>query len=52
VSINNGFFHNVRSEIQRYTAYLRERITEIMERMSTKMRQLGSKISDRFNFSG
>jgi hypothetical protein len=51
-AVNNGFFHNFRDEIQRYGDFLRQKFMEIYARMSVKMRELGTRISDRFNFHG
>ncbi len=48
VSVTNNFLQNVRDEIQRYGIYLRQKFMEIINRM----KQFGTKISDRFNFSG
>ena len=52
VAINNGFLQNFRDEVQRYSAYLRQRFTEIINRMREKMRQFGASITDRFSFNG
>ncbi len=52
VAVNNGFLQNFRDEMQRYGAYLRQKLTEIIDRMREKMRQIGAKISDRFSFNG
>lgn len=38
--------------MQRYSAYLREKFLEIVNRMREKMQQFGTRISDRFNFNG
>ncbi|CAF0922524.1 unnamed protein product [Adineta steineri] len=52
VAVDNNFFNNVRDEIQRYGVYLRQKLMEMFDRMREKMRQFGTSISDRFNFSG
>jgi hypothetical protein len=52
VAVNQGFFENFREEMQRYGAYLRQKIMEIMNRMGEKMKHFGARISDRFNFNG
>ncbi|CAF1173696.1 unnamed protein product [Rotaria sp. Silwood1] len=51
VAINNHFFQNIRDEIQRYAAYIRQKFMEIMNRMREKMRKLGARISNSFNFN-
>jgi hypothetical protein len=48
-NINNGFFQKVLDELKRYGAYIRERFLEIVERIRKKLRQFGSRISERFN---
>jgi hypothetical protein len=52
VAVNNGFFDNFRDEMQRYGVYLRQKFMEVIDRMREKMKQLGARISDRFNFNG
>lgn len=52
VADNNGFFQNFRDDMQRYAAYLREKFMEIVQRMREKMRHLGSRIGNQFNFNG
>jgi hypothetical protein len=52
VGVDSGLFQHFRDEFHRYSAYLRERFMHIVQQMREKMRQFGSKISDRFNFNG
>ncbi|CAF0947858.1 unnamed protein product [Rotaria sordida] len=52
VAVDNHFFRHIRDEIQRYAAYIRQKFMELMNRMTDKMRQLGTRISNTFNFNG
>ncbi|CAF1155365.1 unnamed protein product [Rotaria sordida] len=52
VGVDNHFFRHIRDEIQRYAAYIRQKFMELMNRMTDKMRQLGTRISNTFNFNG
>ncbi len=52
VPVNNGFFENLRDDIKRYSAYLRQKFMEIIDRMREKMKHFGARISEQFNFNG
>ncbi|CAF3239701.1 unnamed protein product [Rotaria sp. Silwood2] len=49
--INDGFFQNLRDELKRYAAYIREKFKEIVERIKKSLRKIRSKISEQFRYN-